>query len=454
MSKKPGNLDEKDYFMIPQLTNTLSGKKEKFVSRVAGHASLYACGITPYDFAHVGHGRCNVVFDLLNRFLRESGYKVAYCRNFTDIDDKLLARAEREYGDTKRYREIADRFIGAFREDVLALGCLVPTFEPRVTDFIPEIIEFIKELEARGFAYAANGSVYFAVDKMADYGKLSKRSTDDLLVGARVEANPEKRNPLDFALWKAEDGNGFWQSPWGHGRPGWHIECSVMARALLGDQFDIHGGGMDLIFPHHENEIAQSQPLVGFDYVHYWVHVAFVRIDKEKMSKSLGNFFTLRQVFEKYDPMVVRFMMLGHHYRSPLDFSFDDLDVARKSYQRLTRFFADVVPIEQGFCADPIVAQACEFIADDLNSPGALGVVFEHLATLDDAGKRAMKGFLINILGLSLVPLLEKEVAITPAIQLLLDEREAARNARDWKRSDELRDKLRDLGYEVRDRKV
>ena len=454
MRKKPGNLDEKDYFMIPQLTNTLTGKKEKFVPREAGHASLYVCGITPYDFAHIGHGRCYVVFDVLNRLLKETGYKVTYCRNFTDIDDKLLARAERECGDASRYREIADTFIAAFREDVRALGCIEPAFEPRVTDFIPEIIAFITELEARGFAYAVNGSVYFAVDKMADYGKLSKRSANDVVAGARVDVNPEKRNPLDFALWKAEDGDSFWQSPWGHGRPGWHIECSVMARALLGDQFDIHGGGMDLIFPHHENEVAQSQALVGPDYVHYWVHNAFVRINKEKMSKSLGNFFTLRQVFEKYDPMVVRFMILGHHYRSPLDFAFEDLEVAHKSYQRLTRFFADVTPMEHGFCANPIVGQACDFIADDLNTPGALGIVFEHLMTLDDAGKRAMKGFLVNMLGLSLVPLAEKEIAITPAIQSLLDEREAARKVRDWKRSDELRDKLRELGYEVRDQKL
>jgi cysteinyl-tRNA synthetase len=440
--------------MIPQLTNTFSGKKEKFIPRVAGQATLYVCGITPYDFAHIGHGRCYVVFDVLNRLLRESGYQVAYCRNFTDIDDKLLARAEREYGAADKYREVADKFIAAFQEDVRALGCLAPTFEPRVTDFIPEIIEFIKELEERGFAYEANGSVYFAVDKMADYGKLSKRNIDDLLAGARVDVNPEKRNPLDFALWKAEDGDRFWQSPWGHGRPGWHIECSVMARTLLGDQFDIHGGGMDLIFPHHENEIAQSQALVGPDYVHYWLHNAFVRINKEKMSKSLGNFFTLRQVFEKYDPMVVRYMILGHHYRSPLDFAFDDLDAAQKSYQKLARFFADVIPMEHGFCDHPIVRQACDFIADDLNTPGALGVIFEYLATLNDTGKRAMKGFLVNMLGLSLKPLPEKEIAITPAIQLLLDEREAARAARDWKRSDELRDKLRELGYEVRDSKV
>lgn len=440
--------------MKVQLTNTLSGKKEAFISRVAGKASLYVCGITPYDFAHIGHGRCYVVFDVLNRLLRESGYAVAYCRNFTDIDDKLLARAQREYGDPGRYREVADIFITAFREDMAQLGCLTPMFEPRVTDVIPEIIDFISELISGGWAYESNGSVYFAVNKMVDYGKLSGRSTEDLIAGARVDVNPEKNNPLDFALWKAESGEKFWASPWGNGRPGWHIECSVMARVLLGDQFDIHGGGMDLIFPHHENEIAQSQALVGADYVHYWVHNAFVRINKEKMSKSLGNFFTLRQVFEKYDPMVVRFMILGHHYRSPLDFAFDDLDAAQKSYQRLARFFADTEPLEENYCAHPIVAQACNFVADDLNTPGALGVVFENLASLDLAGKAAVKGFLVNLLGLSLVPLAEQIVEITPAIQELIDAREAARKERDWKRADLLRDRLKELGYEARDRKL
>lgn len=440
--------------MIPQLTNTLSGKKEKFVPRVAGRASLYVCGITPYDFAHIGHGRCYVVFDVLNRLLRACNYQVSYCRNFTDIDDKLLARAEREYGDASRYPEVAARFIAAFREDVAALGCIEPDFEPRVTEVVPQIIAFIEELERFGWAYAVNGSVYFAVDKMPDYGKLSRRSTDELLAGARVEVNPEKRNPLDFALWKAEPGNSFWQSPWGNGRPGWHIECSVMARTFLGDKFDIHGGGMDLIFPHHENEIAQSQALVGSDYVHYWVHNAFVRINKEKMSKSLGNFFTLRQVFEKYDPMVVRFMILGHHYRSPLDFAFDDLEVAQKSYQRLARFFVDVSPWEKDFFVDPIVAKAGEFIADDLNTPGALGVVFENLANLDVAGKAAMKGFLVNMLGLPLLPLPEKAVEITDEIRTLIDEREVARKSKDWKRADELRDKLKELGYEARDKKL
>lgn len=437
-----------------QLTNTLSGKKESCIPHDGNIFSLYVCGITPYDFAHIGHGRCYVIFDVLVRILKNAGYGVHYCRNFTDIDDKLLARAEREFGSPLKYREVADRFIAAFNEDVSALGCLKPDFSPRVTEVIPEIIEFIAGLEQKGFAYAANGSVYFAVDAFVGYGKLSKRSLDELIAGARVEINPDKRNPLDFALWKAEEGNGFWQSPWGHGRPGWHIECSVMSRKFLGDLIDIHGGGMDLIFPHHENEIAQSEAFLGHEYVRCWMHNAFVRINKEKMSKSLGNFFTLRQVFERYDPMVIRFMILGHHYRSPLDFSFDDLDVAHKSYQKIIRHFIDIDAQNESFCEHPVVARACEFLADDVNTPGALGVVFENLGKLDAAGMRAMKGFLIHMLGLTLAPLPEKEFEITPEIMRLIEERENARKMRDWKRADELRDQLKALGYEAQDKKL
>lgn len=437
-----------------QFTNTLSSKKESCVPQNGKNFSLYVCGITPYDFAHIGHGRCYVVFDVLVRVLKNAGYAVTYCRNFTDIDDKLIARAERELGSPLKYREVADKFITAFNEDMNVLGCIAPDFAPRVTQVIPEIIDFIVELERKGFAYAANGSVYFAVDKLPDYGKLSKRSIDELIAGARVDINPDKKNPLDFALWKAEDGEGFWQSPWGHGRPGWHIECSVMSRKFLGDYIDIHGGGMDLIFPHHENEIAQSEAFLGHEYVRCWLHNAFVRINKEKMSKSLGNFFTLRQVFEKYDPMVVRFMILGHHYRSPLDFSFDDLDVAQKSYQKLIRYFTGIEVQQKEFCEHPVVARACEFLSDDLNTPGALGVVFENLGTLDENGMKAMKGFLVHMLGLSLLPLPEKTFEMTPEIVRLVDERETARKNRDWKRADELRDQLKSLGYEVQDKKL
>jgi len=439
-----------------QVTNTLSGKKELIIPHDDKRIALYVCGITPYDFAHVGHGRVNVTFDLLVRILSGIGYEVRYCRNFTDIDDKLLTRAERELGDRMRYKEIAETYIKAFSDDMNALGCLRPSCEPRVTDTIDEIIDFIRVLVEKGYAYEAQGSVYFSVNSFPGYGKLSKRTLDELVAGARVEVNEEKRDPMDFALWKRELGRGFWDSPWGMGRPGWHIECSVMSKKHLGEFIDIHGGGMDLIFPHHENEVAQSEAYLGHEYVHYWMHNAFVRIDKEKMSKSLGNFFTLRQLFEKYNPMVVRFMFLGHHYRSPLDFSFTDLDMMQKSYQRLARMFSTVEISEELDLKNPVVSQIMEFLCDDLNTPGALGVVFENLQSLQGApdSLRAVKTVLVKLLGLSLELLLEKEVEITPEMEALVAERERARAAKDWKKSDEIRDKLKALGYEVRDKKL
>jgi cysteinyl-tRNA synthetase len=443
------------------LTNTLTGQKELFTPRDASNAvSMYVCGVTPYDYAHIGHGRCYVVFDVLYRLLQHVGYKVTYCRNFTDIDDKLLARAQRELGDPLRYREVAEKYIAAYQEDMRRLNCLTPPCEPRVTETIPEIITFIDHLVKKGAAYAVNGSVYFAVRAHKNYGKLSKRSLDEMQAGARVDINDEKRDPMDFALWKHEDEHGFWDSPWGHGRPGWHIECSVMSKKHLGDIIDIHGGGMDLIFPHHENEVAQSEAFHGHEYVRFWLHNAFVRINQEKMSKSLGNFFTLRDVFEKYDPMVMRYMLISHHYRSPLDFSFDDLDVAGKTYQRVCKFFAQDAGIKQPACTsvqtDVIVAKMLDFLCDDLNMPGMLGVLFESMPHLQQpqASRWAVATFLKQVMGLTLEPLPEKEVEMTPEIQALVAEREQARINRDWKKSDELRDQLSKLGYTVQDKKI
>lgn len=440
------------------LKNTLSGEKEIFNSLQPSCVRMYVCGITPYDYAHVGHGRCYVTFDVVYRLLTTQGYNVTYVRNFTDIDDKLLVRAQKEYGDQTRYLEIAQRYIDAYHVDMHRLNCMSPAHEPRVTQVIPEIISFIEALIESGHAYEANGSVYFAVHSFKSYCKLSRRNLDELIAGARVEVNDEKRDPLDFALWKAEEGDAFWHSPWGHGRPGWHIECSVMAQKFLGDKIDIHGGGMDLIFPHHENEIAQSESHCGHTWVRYWLHNAFVRIDKEKMSKSLGNFFTLRDVFEKYDPMVVRFMILNHHYRSPLDFSFTDLDVAQKTYQRLCKLFEHTYydasePIKE---ENVLIAQMMDFLRDDLNTPGMWGIVFEHFRQLqeNEDDRIAVKKVLMDVLGLTLVPLPEKEVEITPEIQTLLEERAKARAAKDWAKSDILRDQLKALGYEVRDSKT
>ena len=456
------------------LTTTMTGKKKLFTPLHEDKVLMYVCGITPYDFAHVGHGRCYTTFDLLDRLLQALGYKVIYCRNFTDIDDKLINRARTELGDGSRYHEIATKYINAYHEDMQRLHCLPPTYEPLVTKTIPQIIAMIEGLIQNGYAYAVGGDVYYRVKKFTDYGKLSHRKLDDLKVGARVAISEEKEDPLDFALWKAEPEGQFWQSPWGYGRPGWHIECSAMALAYLGKTIDIHGGGMDLMFPHHENEIAQTEGFLGGEFARYWVHNAFVRINKEKMSKSLGNFFTLRDVFEKFDPMVVRYYFLNHHYRSPLDFSWDDLEVAQKSYQRLCKVFSAAA---MGWKADErrqedatieellnqlttdtdrdIVQSMVNFICDDLNTPGMLGVVFEHLATIaqNNTLGQVVYQLLTGIFGLTLEPLPEKQTEITPEIQQLLDEREAARREKNWKRSDEIRDQLKALGVDVQDKK-
>ena len=297
------------------LTNTMSGLKEEFIPIDPPQIKMYVCGITPYDYAHLGHGRCYVTFDVLYRLLKFLGYQVTYVRNFTDIDDKIINRAIKDFNNPADYKIITDKYISTFEEDMSLLNCQRPTYEPRVTQTINEIIEFIKGLVDSGIAYVSNGDVYFSIKKFKDYGKLSKRTKEDVLAGARVEVREEKHDPLDFALWKSsKDGIG-WQSPWGLGRPGWHIECSAMAEKYLGKQIDIHGGGMDLIFPHHENEIAQSEGLNSIPFVKYWFHNAFITVDQEKMSKSLGNFITLKDAFKQVDPMILRYYFVSHHYR-------------------------------------------------------------------------------------------------------------------------------------------
>lgn len=440
-----------------KITNTLTGKKEEFRPLEKNKVRLYVCGITPYDYAHLGHGRVYVTFDVLYRLLQLLDYNVAYCRNFTDIDDKLLNKAEKEYGDEHRYLDVANKFIDAYTQDMTELNCLKPTYEPRVTQTIPEIIAFVQGLVEKGKAYVAHGDVYFRISKFPAYGKLSKQKIDELRSGARIEVNDIKEDPLDFALWKSETDGTFWQSPWGWGRPGWHIECSAMAHKFLGAQIDIHAGGMDLIFPHHENEVAQTEGLFEEQFSRYWMHNAFVRINKEKMSKSLGNFFTLRQVFEQFNPMVVRFYYLNHHYRVPLDFAFDDIAALQKSYQRLCRIFDTVgVASKEAMMQSKIVQQMIEFIADDLNTPGMFGVLFENLATIQSNAQeaQAVKAFLVHILGLSLQPLPEKAVELTPEITTLIEAREKARAEKNWALADALREQLKALGYEAQDKKL
>jgi cysteinyl-tRNA synthetase len=324
---------------------------------------------------------------------------------------------------------------------------------------MPAIIDFVQGLIDKGAAYVSGGDVYFDIAAYPHYCTLSRHKLEDLRAGARVEPNEKKKDPLDFALWKSEPEGQFWQAPWGWGRPGWHIECSALAAKYLGLQIDIHGGGQDLIFPHHENELAQSQALHDLPLARYWMHNAFVRVNQEKMSKSLNNFFTLQDIFMQYDPMIVRFYFLNHQYRAPLDFVLDELEAVQKSYQRLCRIFA-MVPTTDTLTHAEIsgsktVQEMVAFLCDDLNTPGMLGVLFENLSALqsDINELRAVKLFLMNVLGLSLLPLPEKQVIMTPEIEKLVLEREHARAAKDWARADALRNQLRELGFEVQDKK-
>ncbi len=438
------------------LFNTLTNQRERFFVQDRS-VSMYVCGITPYDYAHLGHGRCYVTFDLLYRLLGFLGYKVAYCRNFTDIDDKLLRRAEKEYNDPQEYGRVAQRFIESYHEDMNALGCLKPDFEPRVTLFIPQIINFVEDLVKAGKAYVTPlGDVYYSIESFPEYGKLSKRTPDELKAGARISIRGDKQNPADFALWKSVDSLPGWESPWGLGRPGWHIECSAMAKDYLGETLDIHAGGMDLIFPHHENEIAQSEGLHNKPFARYWLHNAFVRLNQEKMSKSLGNFFTLRDVFQRYSPMVIRYYYLIHHYRNPLDFTDEDLQSAAKSYQRLCLFFECIAPAplhELTTTESPLLLSLVAALCDDLNGAKFFGILFDHLKDQGLNEASLIKSLLVNILGLTMEPLAKQEVVITPEIERLLLEREAARKARDWKQADEIRDTLRGLGVELCDKK-
>ncbi|MGB8468474.1 MAG: cysteine--tRNA ligase [Candidatus Babeliales bacterium] len=439
------------------LTNTMTGIKETFVPLHDKQVRMYVCGITPYDKPHVGHGRVYVTFDLLMRVLKASGYAVTYCRNFTDIDDKLINRARAELNDPLKFSTIANTYIAAFHHDIDALNCERPTFEPRVTDHIPEIIAFIQTLVAKRHAYVIDGDVYFSIDSFPAYARLSKQKLADLHAGARVETNDKKENPLDFALWKSEQPDTFWQSPWGYGRPGWHIECSALAYTLLGKQIDIHGGGMDLIFPHHENEIAQTESCTDLPFAQYWMHVAFVRIEKEKMSKSLGNFYTLEQVFQTYDPTIIRYYYLAHHYRVPLDFAFADIDAVAKSYARLVKLFEHTPTTDEPLATQhPLIRDMLAFLADDLNSPGMFGLLFGSIETIqsDEPTRVQVKKLLQTVLGLTLAPLAQKTVTMTPEIEKLIAQRQEARAQKDFKKADALRDQLKALGVDVSDDKI
>lgn len=367
--------------MITQkIYNTLAREKQAFTPIVPGKISMYVCGMTVYDYCHLGHARVMVVFDMVQRWLRASGYAVTYVRNITDIDDKIIKRAV-ENGET--ISQLTNRFILAMNEDAAALGVQKPDHEPRATQYVPQMLDIIQKLETHGLAYkAADGDVNFSVRDFAGYGKLSGKSLDDLRAGERVDLNVGKRDPLDFVLWKAakesEPEEVKWTSRWGRGRPGWHIECSAMSEQILGEHFDIHGGGQDLQFPHHENEIAQSEGAHQHAFVNYWMHNGFVRIDNEKMSKSLGNFFTIREVLKKYDPEVVRFFILRAHYRSPLNYSDAHLDDAKSALTRLYTALKGVAPDQLPLdWQEPHAVRFTEAMADDFNTPLAVAILFE-----------------------------------------------------------------------------
>jgi cysteinyl-tRNA synthetase len=357
--------------------NTLTRRKEPFVPLEAGKVSMYVCGMTVYDYCHLGHARVMVAFDVITRYLRERGYDVNYVRNITDIDDKILKRAD-ENGES--ITALTERMIDAMHEDEQRLFVLPPSHEPRATGHIDDIVTMIETLIEKGFAYAAdNGDVYYRVRKFADYGKLNNRQLDDMRAGSRVDVDVHKEDPLDFVLWKAaKPGEAHWASPWGDGRPGWHIECSAMSTCCLGDTFDIHGGGPDLTFPHHENEIAQSEAATGKTYVNTWMHAGAVRVNQEKMSKSLGNFFTIRDVLAEHDPEVVRFLLVASHYRSPINYSVDSLTEARKSLTRLYTALEGIEPDgDPSGEASAYRERFTQVMDDDFNTPEALAVMFE-----------------------------------------------------------------------------
>ncbi len=452
--------------MTLEIYNDLHRKKEAFEPLEPGKVRMYVCGMTVYDYCHLGHARVVVVFDVVQRYLKARGYEVTYVRNITDIDDKIIQRAN-EQGIP--FHELTARFIDAMHEDFDALGVERPTIEPRATEHLGEILAMIERLIERGHAYVAeNGDVYYDVRSFPEYGKLSGKSIDDLEAGARVEPGEGKRDPLDFALWKAaKPGEPAWDSPWGKGRPGWHIECSAMSTTALGDTFDIHGGGADLTFPHHENEIAQSEGATGHPFVRYWMHNGFVRVNDEKMAKSLGNFFTIREILERYRPEEVRYFILTSHYRSPLNYDEAHLVNARKALDRLYTALRGLPHAEPGE-ADKYVEAFFAAMDDDFNTPEALAVFFELVREINrerdrNPEKAARMGAELKRLGAILGLLQDDPEAWLKGgvgggselsdeqIEALIQQRLEARKARNWAEADRIRDELKAQGIVLED---
>ncbi|WP_166667950.1 cysteine--tRNA ligase [Orenia marismortui] len=463
-----------------KIYNSLSREKETFLPIEDGKVKIYSCGPTVYDYFHIGNARAFLLPDIIKRYLEYKGYEVLHVMNFTDIDDKMIIRANEEGISIEK---LADRFIKAFFYDIENLNIKKADIYPKATDHISDMINMIKELVDGGFAYQSDGDVYFRVDKFKEYGKLSNRKLEDLIAGARVEVNDKKENPLDFVLWKeSKEGEPSWDSPWGLGRPGWHIECSVMSTRYLGAKFDIHTGGVDLTFPHHENEIAQSEACCSHQVVNYWMHNGYINIDGEKMSKSLGNFFTTREILDKYQPEVVRFFLISKHYRSPINFSDKELDDAAKSliklqniYQKLN-FLVDKDIVDGELRGEKLLeiikekeTKLVEAMDDDFNTALAIGSLHELAKELNrfinsdnfeltqevkvvlEEGRKLLELFGKDILGI-LVEQQEKDnELVEPLIELLLEFRNKVRSKKEYELADEIRDKLDELGIEVKD---
>ncbi|MBN1962172.1 MAG: cysteine--tRNA ligase [Deltaproteobacteria bacterium] len=469
--------------MAIYIYNTMSGQKEPLIPLTNGHVNIYVCGPTVYDMSHIGHARAYIAFDVVVRYLRRS-YKVTYVRNYTDIDDKIIKRAAETNSSAAK---IAERFINEYKKDMQVLSVLPADHEPQVTQYISEIIELISTLASKGFAYNTEGDVYYAVTKFDKYGALSKRNLEDIKTGARVELNEKKQNPLDFALWKAaKPGEPAWDSPWGKGRPGWHIECSAMSQKLLGETFDIHGGGKDLIFPHHENEIAQSQAATDKPIANLWMHNGFVNIDNEKMSKSLGNFFTIREVLEKFDPQALRYFLLTTHYRSPISFSDAALKEAearvRYIYQTLARLeqavqINDPTPPYREAWVGNIIERFVAAMDDDFNTAKAFGDLSDVFKLINDTLDRPQDNK-VDQRTLSAIQKALKEIAAilgvfdedpqvvlkrlearrinelqvdATTIENLISERTAARKNKDFARADAIRQELAVMGVTIKD---
>ena len=444
-----------------KIYNTLARDKQAFHPIVPGKVRMYVCGMTVYDYCHLGHARVMIVFDIVRRWLRASGFEVTYVRNVTDIEDKIIRRA---HENKEPIEALTARFIAAMHEDAAALGIEEPDHEPRATEYVPTMVDMIRTLEQRELAYRAdNGDVNFAVRRFPGYGKLSGKSLDELRAGERVDVTAGKHDPLDFVLWKhGKPGEPAWPSPWGEGRPGWHIECSAMSSALLGNHFDIHGGGQDLQFPHHENEIAQSEGACQCTFVNYWMHNGFVRVDDEKMSKSLGNFFTVREVLARYDAEVVRFFIVRAHYRSSLNYSDQHLEDAKQSLTRLYTALKDWdVSAQPVDWSDPYAARFRAALDDDFGTPEAVAVLFELANELNKSRSRE-HAILLRSLAHTLGLLQRDATAFLQAlpaesglnadrIEALISARAAARKARDFAEADRIRKELSDGGVVLED---